>query len=88
LWFNEENAMSVINPTIVKGRAYVRLVEAADVLLAGGVEDAERVLLEQVRQVSKLKLRAMIVSVAPKEMAQVLAASDKINAPVSEFLKN
>jgi hypothetical protein len=37
---------------IRQGRAYVRLIEAADVLLADDLDEAERVLLEQVRRLA------------------------------------
>ena len=80
--------MSKLENTIVQGRAYVRLIEAADVLLAGDLDKAERVLLEQVRQASKQKLRALIGSLPPALTAQILAISENIKAPTGEFGQN
>lgn len=77
-----------MNDLISQGRAYVRLIEAAGLLLDGELDDAERVLLEQVRRVYTAKLRALVVAQPPAVTAQVLAASERINAPAQEFLKN
>ena len=75
--------------TIIKqGRAYVRLIEAAEMLLAGDLDEAERVLLEQVRRVYKSILFALAGSQPPAVTAQILAASDNINTPAGEFGKN
>jgi hypothetical protein len=72
--------------TIIKqGRAFVRLIEAAEVLLTGDLDEAERVLLEHVRQVYKSRLRALVGAQPPAETAQILAVSENINAPVGEF---
>ena len=61
---------------------------SCDVLLAGELDDAEPGLLEQVRQVDKLKLRTLVGSQPPAVTAQILAGSENINAPAGEFGKN
>ena len=71
-----------------QGKAYARLVEAAEVLLAGELDEAEQVLLEQMRQVYKRKLRALVASQPSAVMAQILAVSESIHAPAGEFGKN
>ena len=73
---------------ITQGRAYVRLIEAADVLLAGDLDEAERVLLEQVCQAYKSKLRALVGSQPPAVTAQILASSENIKGPAGEFGMN
>ncbi len=51
---------------IIDGRAYVRLIEAADVLLAGARNDAERALLHKMRQTYTRKLHELIGQLPPK----------------------
>lgn len=80
--------MNEAESIIKQGKAYVRLIEAADVLLADDLDEAERVLLEQVRQVYKTKLRALVGSQPPALTAQILAASENIKGPAGEFGKN
>ena len=77
-----------MNDQISRGRAYVVLIEAAEVLLAGDLDEAKPVLLEQVRQVYKDKLRALVGSQPPAVTAQILVASENINRPAREFGRN
>jgi len=73
---------------IKQGRAYARLIEAAEVLLPGDLDEAERVLLAQVRQAYKSRLRALVGSHPPAVTAQILAVSENVNAPAGEFGRN
>jgi hypothetical protein len=73
---------------LIEGRAYVRLIEAADVLLAGEGDDAERTLLHKMRQTYTSKLRELIGKLPPEATAEILAASDKIIGPVGDVSRN
>jgi len=73
---------------IAQGRAYVRLIEAADVLLAGEMEEAEDTLLHQVRQIFTGKLRELVATLPPEITAEILAASEKIKGPTKGFSPN
>ena len=77
-----------MNDQISRGRAYVVLIEAADLLLAGKLDGAEKALLEQVRRVYKDKLRALVASLPPAVTAQILAVSENINSPTGGYRKN
>ena len=80
--------MSSLDQTISRGRAYVRLIEAVDVLLAGEAGGQEAALLHQVRRLATARLRALVAELPPEMAAQILAASDKLAAPVSDVSKN
>ena len=74
---------------VSEGRAYVRLAEAAGVLLAQpGAAGGEVALLRAVRQLAGSRLRKLITELPPAVFAQVLAASDRLMEPVNDVSKN
>lgn len=66
----------------------MRLIESADVLLAGELDWDERELLEKTRSASKARLRAMVAELTPETTAQILAASERVGGPTGEIWKN
>jgi hypothetical protein len=73
---------------IVTGRAYVRVVEAADVLLDRRPVWTERLLLQLVRALWTHRLRGLVAE-SPSEMtAETLAPSEKMKGVVVGFTQN
>ena len=68
---------------IVSGRAYVRMIDAADVLLDHRPAWTERLLLRLVRSLYTHRLREL-VAVLPSD----LTASEKMTGPVQGFSHN
>lgn len=73
---------------IARGRAYVRLIEAADMLLTEEIEEAERTLLRRVRRTYTHKLRELVAELPPEVTAEILAASERIGGSIQSFSKN
>ena len=73
---------------IVTGRAYVRMVEAADVLLDRQPVWTERLLLRLVRTLYSHRLRGLVAVLPADIMGEILAASEKIAGPVREPTQN
>ncbi len=71
-----------------QGRACVRLIEAADVLLSGELEPDSKRTLEQARQVCVVKLRSLVAALPPRVTAQILAASEKVIGLAGEISQN
>jgi hypothetical protein len=63
---------------ITTGRAYVRLVEAADVLLDRQPVWTERLLLRFVRALYSHRLRELVAVLPSDIMGEILAASEKM----------
>ena len=80
--------MTNLPPAVVRGRAYVRLSEAANVLLAGDLPADEAALLGHVRRLATDRLRALVAELPPEMFAQILAASDKLVARAGDVSKN
>jgi len=73
---------------IAPGRAYVRLVEAANFLLKRDPPEVERALLLQLRSLYTRKLREIVGEFPPEITAEILIASDKIFGVVRESSQN
>lgn len=73
---------------IVTGRAYVRMIEAADVLLSQNPAWTERVLLRLVRALCSRRLRSLVAVLPSDITGEILAASEKMTGPVRGFADN
>ena len=73
---------------ITQGRAYVRLIEATDLLLTGHVARTERLLLRLVHSLYTHRLRGLVGELPPEITAEILAISEKIKGPVGEITRN
>ena len=82
------NADQLGERVIVTGRAYVRLVEAADLLLDRQPVWTERLLLRLVRALYSHRLRGLVAVLPADLMGEILAASEKIAGPVREPTQN
>ena len=70
------------------GRAYVRLIEAAQALIAYIEMDEERERLEQVVATYQAALRELVGKVPPHVTAEITAASEKVLGPTQDVGKN
>lgn len=73
---------------IAQGRAYVRLIEVADVLLADDPPPAERQRLILVRRFCAGEFRSLAATLPPEITAEILTASEKIKLPTRGFSWN
>ncbi len=76
------DADSIKENMITTGRAYVRLVEASDLLLDRQPVWTERLLLRFVRTLYSHRLRELVGVLPSDIMGEILAASEKITGPV------
>ena len=67
-----------VENTIVYGRACVRIIEAADVLLARNPAWTERLLLRLVRRLYTHRLRGLVAKLPSEITSEILAASEKM----------
>ena len=75
---------------ICLGRAYVRLIEAADVLLAAKLDPLreDMIDLQAAREFAKRKLREIVEDAEPAVTAEIMAASMKALGTVQDLGKN
>ena len=73
---------------VVRGRAMVRMIEAADVLLVGATTPNERVTYGLARDLVRQALRELVRDVEPAITAQILVASDKRLGTVKDVMLN
>ena len=73
---------------ITEGRAYVRIVEAADVLLDHRPTWTERLLLRLVRALYTHRLRELVAGLPSDLTAEILAASERMTGAVRGFTPN
>lgn len=78
----------VRSKVITQGRAYVHLIEAADLLLERNPAWTERLLLRLVRFLYTRRLQDLVGLLPPEVSAEILAASEKIKGPVGEITRN
>jgi hypothetical protein len=84
----------ILHNVITAGRACVRIVEAADVLLERDPVWTERWLLRLVRTLYTHRLRGLVAVLPGEITAEILAASDKLTpvpsapGPVQGFSNN
>ena len=78
----------ILSNTITAGRATVRLIEAADLLLSRDPVWTEKLLLRLVRSLYTHRLRGLVAALPAEVTAEILAASDKITGPVRGFSNN
>lgn len=69
---------------IALGRAYVRLIEAAQVIIGHTDVDEERERLEQLVRDYQAGLRDLLSKVSAATAAEILAASEKVLGPVRD----
>ncbi len=74
--------------TVAQGRACVRLIEAAEALLAGEFEPESRYTLQQARQACVAQLRSLVADLPPHVTAQILVASERLIGPAGDVSKN
>jgi len=78
-----------IQRVITQGRAMVRLIEAADVLLANSGSWRETLLLKATRGLYRHRLRGLVAALPPQISAEILAASENIGGgPVQDPSRN
>ena len=73
---------------IALGRAYVRLIEAAEVIAGYSENDEEAQRLRELAAEYRQGLRQLIDTVDPHVVAEILAASEKVLGPVNELGRN
>lgn len=84
----------ILHNVITTGRACVRIIEAADVLLERKPVWTERLLLRLVRDLYPHRLRGLVATLPSEITAEILAASDKLTpvpsapGPVRGFSNN
>jgi hypothetical protein len=76
------------NSIIRRGRAYVRLIEAADELLQQKVDQHEMVTLQETRHLAVQRLRQLVRDSNPAITAQIMVASDKRLGPAINVMLN
>jgi hypothetical protein len=84
----QPNTDPIRENVITAGRAYVRLVEAADVLLGRHPAWTERLLLRLVPALYSRRLRELVAVLPADIMGEILAASEKMTGPVRGFTEN
>ena len=63
---------------VLLGRAYVRLIEAADAVALHSQVESDRVFAVELAVMYRSKLRKLLAGVSPSISAEILAASEKI----------
>ena len=84
----DKNADHIRENVITTGRAYVRIVEAADLLLDRNPVWTERALLRLVRALYSHRLCGLVAVLPSDIMGEILAASATIVAPVRDVSVN
>jgi hypothetical protein len=70
------------------GRAYVRLIEAADVLLETKLDQQGMIDLQAAREFAKRMLRELVEEVEPAVTAEIMAASERMVGTVQDVSNN
>lgn len=70
------------------GRACVRLIEAADVLLATPLDQQDMIDLQAAKEYAKRRLRQIVGDAEPALTAQIMAASEKVLGTVQDVGNN
>ena len=78
------SSMSVTPNVIALGRAYVRLVEAAQVIVGYTEDDMESDDLRALAKHYQVALRELLDKVPAKTAAEILAASEKVLGTVQD----
>ena len=73
---------------VVRGRAMVRLYEAAQVLLKFATTANERVTYGLARDLAQQQLRALVADVPAEVAGEILAASETALGPVRDMFFN
>jgi hypothetical protein len=73
---------------VVRGRAMIRLIEAAEVLLTGDTTPNERVTYGLARDLAQQALRELVVELDSESTAQILVASERILGTVKDVTLN
>jgi hypothetical protein len=73
---------------VVRGRAMVRMIEDAEVLLTGATTANERVTYGLARDLARQALRELVRDLEPAITAQILVASERILGTVKDVQLN
>jgi hypothetical protein len=73
-----------IAEVIRRGRAYVRMIEGAEVLLSGASTANERVTYGLARDLARHALRELVAELPPELTGQILIASEGALGPVGD----
>ena len=76
------------DPTLARGRAFVRLIEAADLLLSTETDLEDLALLRRARLMASDRLHTLVADAPPAIAAQLLAARNDPAAPDEEIELN
>ncbi len=77
-----------ISNVVSMGRAYVRLVESADLLLTRNPVWTECFLLRMVRALYSQRLRGLVAALPPAVSGEILVASGGMVGPVRDVSRN
>ena len=77
-----------VESRIRRGRAYIRIVEAIDVLLANEWRSYDRNALLVFRRLVSRRLEHLVEGLEPAAIAQILAASEKVWSTVNDITLN
>ncbi len=77
-----------VENVITEGRACVRIIEAADLLLSRNPVWTEKLLLRLVRSLYTHRLRGLVAALPAEITSEILAASEKALGPVRGFSNN
>ncbi len=77
-----------ISNVVSTGRAYVRIIEAADLLLSRKPIWTERILLHLVRDLYSQRLRGLVAALPPDLSGEILVASEGMVGPVRDVSRN
>jgi len=77
-----------VGNVITYGRACVRIIEAADLLLGRDPAWTERLLLRLVRTLYTHRLRGLVLALPADITSEILAASEQTLGPVRGFSNN
>lgn len=78
----------IVEKLVSVGRCYVRLIDAADILLPYEPAWTERFLLRLVRRLYTHRLREMVATLPADVTAEILSASERMTGPVRGFTTN
>ena len=78
----------ILDNVIGLGRAYVRIIEAADHILTREPPLVERWALRLAATICSRRLRRFVAELLAEITAEILAAGDKMTGPVRGFTEN
>lgn len=70
------------------GRACVFMIEAADVLLRDSVDTSQEAVIRAARRICVERLRRLVAMLPPERVAEIMAASQKIQGTIQDIGRN